>query len=432
MIYYQCLIFCVILYNTCINIVDGVDNIWKKRNVNDLMMNYNGNIDEDKLIQFHVDTLDICLHENINLKYEISYNNNNNNNKIDNEFIYGISEMINIGILMENREMFTFAQLQSIQNIDHYKCRKNTPTNIKNSYILCKINEEHCEIRVTNVLYINNNPNGGGPLLRIEFDNDTNEPYLASTSHILSSLNLTPQLVGFAVGSWTNSRTLDIVVSDLYANEIIAAHSNSKDINVSLKYLSTHIDLPICNEEKFIPINQNSLVADASSSSLSLSTLIQGKIAIRPTEDGIITIFALNSSSMSIIPNTSYKINIKQCNPSYFIPNLLKDLNELEDSTNTIPIPLTRIEGAIALSGKNSIKFPQNSYSELENGSWSLSFWIKIIEGPNGNYRSLFYKGNGNDMERTPSAWLQPNSMRLSIRVSTIENKDYGKLKLTI
>lgn len=430
----------IVLYN--INIINGIDiDIWKKRNVNELILNYDGSIDEDKLIQFHIDKSDICLHDNIKLKYEISYNNNNYN---DNEYISnGISQMINIGILMENREIFTFAQLQKLQDIeDNYKCRKNTTKNIKynndikDSYILCKLNEEHCEIKVTNVLYINNSPNGGGPLLRIEFDNDTNEPYLASTSHILSSLTLTPRLIGFAVGSWTNSKTLDIIVSDLYAKEIISAHSNNKEINVSVKYLSKHIELPICNDniEKIIPINHDSLLlADVSSSPLSsLSTLLQGEITIRPTEDGKISIFALNISSMSIIPNTSYKVNIRQCKPSYFIPNLLKDLNELDVDNNKVPIPLTRIEGLISMSGKNAIKFSQESYSDIEKGTWSMTFWIKIIESPNGNFRTLFYKGNGNDLERTPSAWLQPNSMRLSIRVSTIDNLDHGKYIIKI
>ena len=63
------------------------------------------------------------------------------------------------------------------------------------------------------------------------------------------------------------------------------------------KYLSKHIELPICTDiiENFIPINDDSLLLANVSSSLlsSLPILLQGKITIRPTEDGIITIFAL-------------------------------------------------------------------------------------------------------------------------------------------
>lgn len=46
--------------------------------------------------------------------------------------------------------------------------------------------------------------------------------------------------------------------------------------------------------------------------------------------------------------------------------------------------------------------------------------WLKLIEGPSGAHRSLFYKGDSTSSTgRTPSAWLEPDKNRMMIQVTT-------------
>ncbi|CAN0015334.1 unnamed protein product, partial [Sphacelaria rigidula] len=59
-------------------------------------------------------------------------------------------------------------------------------------------------------------------------------------------------------------------------------------------------------------------------------------------------------------------------------------------------------------------------------GSWSLGFWIYLLEDPTDSYRPLFYKGHGDETGRTPSAWLSPHSNRITLRVTTNTNPDIG------
>lgn len=53
--------------------------------------------------------------------------------------------------------------------------------------------------------------------------------------------------------------------------------------------------------------------------------------------------------------------------------------------------------------------------------------WVRLMEGPTGEYRALFYKGTGAGGHRTPSAWLLPHSNRLAIRVTSDFNHDVGE-----
>lgn len=59
-------------------------------------------------------------------------------------------------------------------------------------------------------------------------------------------------------------------------------------------------------------------------------------------------------------------------------------------------------------------------------GSWSLGMWVLLLEGPTGQHRTLFYKGEGQG-DRTPSAWLLPASNRLTLRASVEGSPDLGE-----
>lgn len=45
---------------------------------------------------------------------------------------------------------------------------------------------------------------------------------------------------------------------------------------------------------------------------------------------------------------------------------------------------------------------------------------------PVDSFRGLFYKGDGGETGRTPSAWLRPHSNRITLRVTTESEPDVG------
>lgn len=52
--------------------------------------------------------------------------------------------------------------------------------------------------------------------------------------------------------------------------------------------------------------------------------------------------------------------------------------------------------------------------------------WYYMVEPPNGVFRALFYKGDGIEVHRTPSAWFLPVSNRLALRVTSEDSPDVG------
>ena len=53
--------------------------------------------------------------------------------------------------------------------------------------------------------------------------------------------------------------------------------------------------------------------------------------------------------------------------------------------------------------------------------------WVYCVQSPTGSFRSLFYKGDGINPHRTPSAWFLPITNRLAVRASTTNNFDLGE-----
>jgi hypothetical protein len=55
---------------------------------------------------------------------------------------------------------------------------------------------------------------------------------------------------------------------------------------------------------------------------------------------------------------------------------------------------------------------------------WSLSAWLWLWDGPSGSPRNVFYKGSGDN--RTPSAWLLPDVMKMALRVTSPRDINLG------
>jgi hypothetical protein len=58
--------------------------------------------------------------------------------------------------------------------------------------------------------------------------------------------------------------------------------------------------------------------------------------------------------------------------------------------------------------------------------------WIRLVEPPTGSFRAVLHKGGTDGKTRTPSIWLMPHDNRLSVRVSTVNNADTGRLTTVV
>eukprot|EP00903_Cladosiphon_okamuranus_P018770 g17268.t3 len=105
--------------------------------------------------------------------------------------------------------------------------------------------------------------------------------------------------------------------------------------------------------------------------------------------------------------------------------------------SSEVPRSVFGADGVLSLPGDKFLKVPSSLFavqrkppgggfrSEAQ-GSWSIAFWIYLVDLPTGSFRGLFYKGDGGEMGRTPSAWLCPDSNRIALRVTSETNPDIG------
>lgn len=86
----------------------------------------------------------------------------------------------------------------------------------------------------------------------------------------------------------------------------------------------------------------------------------------------------------------------------------------------------------------SGIELSHRTLSNIVNESWSISFWIYLLNDTSSEtdrFRTLFYKGDGT-INRTPSVWLEPRNLhdgtdKLTIRVSSESDPDFGMFKST-
>jgi hypothetical protein len=98
------------------------------------------------------------------------------------------------------------------------------------------------------------------------------------------------------------------------------------------------------------------------------------------------------------------------------------------------PPPVMHVLGAAA-TGARSFTLPPSTLPPAASAAassggaaavaWSMSALVWLWDGPTGEHRSLFYKGSGKD-NRTPSAWLLPDAMKLAVRVSHAAETNEG------
>lgn len=158
-------------------------------------------------------------------------------------------------------------------------------------------------------------------------------------------------------------------------------------------------------------------------------SVLSGVFKLRFPQQGKYSIFVIDSVSKQVLSSV-HQVHVKSCGDNVVpadLPRLWKHDNQEEERRP--PRPVLRHSGVLAISGRHAVLVPQSvlpTSSGTGGGSFSVSFWLRLLEGPTGRFRAFFYKGDGNDPNRTPSAWLLPTSSRLAIRASTAASPDLG------
>jgi hypothetical protein len=154
-----------------------------------------------------------------------------------------------------------------------------------------------------------------------------------------------------------------------------------------------------------------------------------GVFKLRFPQQGHYKLLVIHSTSKKVLSSVQ-RVHVRLCEDNV-IPQdwQLQSKYDNKEEEEKPPRPLVRHAGVLAVSGHHAVLVPQSVLPPLSSaggGSFAVSFWIRLLDSPAGNFRAFFYKGDGNDPNRTPSAWLIPTSNRLAIRSTTADTPDLG------
>ena len=154
--------------------------------------------DKTSIISKHDDILvtsaKICVMEKLSLKWSVASNSIH-------------TENVSIAVVDSTGSKMFLAPLGTSSSIysDEIIYGESIESRMENDHgiIHCALNAEHCIPKIRSVV---SHVNEGR--LTITFDQSTNTPKLESTYAIRSALNITPRIIGGAVGEWTSADTL--------------------------------------------------------------------------------------------------------------------------------------------------------------------------------------------------------------------------------
>ncbi|KAJ8600528.1 hypothetical protein CTAYLR_010710, partial [Chrysophaeum taylorii] len=143
-----------------------------------------------------------------------------------------------------------------------------------------------------------------------------------------------------------------------------------------------------------------------------------------------VVVGAIGSKTVRVGPPGAYQLGVARAGRTTASARLV--VEECGDEVvvhETVPSrssssrePFFEVGGVVATPGTAGLKV------RVPSVEFSASFWFCPIEGPTGNHRALFFKGDPQRYggQRTPSAWLLPFSDGIALRASTATETDVG------
>ena len=283
------------------------------------------------------------------------------------------------------------------------------PSAIRNvTRIECLVNEEHCIPTVGNVIAMTK----GDPSITVEFNEETSTPDLSTYALLSAALIMNPPLIGAAVGTWKDEKTLSLAVDRVYLDDLVGAHTRGEIVGVSLRFYAaddgsdsdrdsdnnyditglTRTEDGSTYQSADYTDNDNSSSNSNGNGTAGLGDLLEnnrqkgqtgrkgqsGQIRLRPTEHGYTRIFVINASTLSLISNI-IEFDVKICDEQLIPPLTLRkqygsdsssggDSDSDSDSnshTDNPPVAVIRIKGVLSMTGKDPIIIPNNAVPEM-------------------------------------------------------------------
>lgn len=268
----------------------------------------------------------------------------------------------------------------------------------KNVGIECAVNKDHCRPRISAVTF-----NHTTSTVSVHFDGPTTTPKLMTRAQVLAVLVIAPQPTQPLVGDWIGEDRLDISIDAADATNLLSA-AERNELRVTIR--------------------------SSSSSSESLDENTSQHAAYKPLqlrfkEHGTYTVALVHSDQYL----DRFNVKVEFCEETSVIRsdgNEAKGQHLRNHADLSVPgKPEFLQTGVLAVPPKQGLEFHSPSFFQNERG-WTLAFWLYLEEPqmPPPEFRTLFYKGVGN--QRTPSAWLLPNSRNVALRASTMHDPDVG------
>ncbi|KAF0744070.1 hypothetical protein Ae201684_001333 [Aphanomyces euteiches] len=259
-------------------------------------------------------------------------------------------------------------------------------------HIMCEFDTTFCVPKVISMI-VPNRPDGvlmAGDVLEIEFDVHTNQPPVTTKSDLEAILEFPDTLGDQIVGSWKSPLLLVLhiisIQNELWIRNITRTPvvRRAPDRWKTWHFKSTEIMYRIASA---------------------------GHFAWRISHDGI--------------PHqTDYDSPTIEVRSACPLAKIVLSAQAVEDKE--FSKPTLQVKGIIALDSVHFLQFPHSSVVTDGEGSWSMLWWLYVTQDATGRFRTLFYKGTGSDQHRTPSAWFEPQSRKLILRVSTELDMDVG------
>ncbi|TMW66186.1 hypothetical protein Poli38472_003951 [Pythium oligandrum] len=283
-----------------------------------------------------------------------------------------------------------------------------------NQRLECEFDPEFCVpklvgIRLPDVIDQHDTLDTGHAIV-VQFAEPTNRP-VASTREDIERFIHFPVYVGDELsGKWADSKTLEIRVQAIEREKVSPLRELMQGlVQTTLQPLDT------------VVTNGNSHVTE----------VYRGEARYRIDPTGVYLLRAtINSVNAGLrFVATSPSLRVRSCHPATVIISSdavkLKDV-ALSKTFVKLPTPKFFMEGVTSHSGDQSFVLQHSAIDMAKPGSWSMNFWLFTVENATGDFRTLFFNGDGTGQHRTPSAWFRPSDEGLVLRASTVENMDTG------
>ncbi|KAG3189597.1 hypothetical protein PC128_g11677 [Phytophthora cactorum] len=241
----------------------------------------------------------------------------------------------------------------------------------------------------------------------LEFEQPTNRPGANSEVEIGRFVSFTEYIGDELIGAWSDDgRVLVLRIEDIDAEKVKPVGELMQGL------LLTSISVAEGKER--------------GGRSENMMVLYEGLQSLRVEPPGV---YAIRVSGQDVV-FWSPEVRIVPCDASFIVldptraiaPSGEGLLGEVLSDTH----PSFAIDGVLTYGGDEGFVLPHDSIQMEMPSSWGLSFWVFLTEDSTGSFRTLFFNGDGENQQRTPSAWWKPDERRLVLRVSTNTSADVG------